>query len=319
MKAKIERVDDIPLLIAEFGKSELIELLEQYFPDHGNRQGISGGKATVGFLTYILSCGDHRTSHVETWALQRLITLQYCMNSFDMACKDFTDDKLGALLDKYSDGAKWTAFEHAHNQRLINVYNLDMPSEPIRLDAMITQSHRTASGEFQFGHSKQHRSDLPQLKTMVATLDPLAMPLFSVTVSGNTADDVLYLPVIKELVVNLELLYQLFVGDSKMGSLETRSFLQLNHQYCLVPLSKKQCSPAQLARYLEQRPNELTQITEKDKQGNTIIKAQAFELMEQMEDETNGGYNGDLVPEKSLLTVPLKTELIVPLCILRTG
>ena len=31
------------------------------------------------------------------------------------------------------------------------------------------------------------------------------------------------------------------------------------------------------------------------------------------------GYNGDLVPEKSLLTVPLKTELIVPLCILRTG
>lgn len=288
MKTKIERVDDIPLLMAEFEKSRLTQLLEEYFPDHGNWEGISGGKVAVGFLTYILSCSDHRISHVETWALQRSITLQYCLNSPDMTCKDFTDDKLGALLDKYSDDAKWAAFEHAHNQRLINVYNLDMANEPIRLDAMITQSHRAASGEFQFGHSKQHRSDLPQLKTMVATLDPLAMPLFSVTVSGNTADDVLYLPVIRELVVNLELVHQLFVGDSKMGSLEIRGFLQRNNQYYLVPLSRTQCSPAQLAEYLDQRPTELTEITEKDKKGLLKVRAQAFELTENIVDGTNG-------------------------------
>lgn len=288
MQTKTERVDDIPVLAIEFEKSNLINVLDQYFPDHGNWKGISGGKVTVGFLIYILSCSDHRLSHVETWASQRLITLQYCLNSPNMTCKDFTDDKLGSLLDRFSDDEKWTKFEHAHNQKLINVYNLDLASEAIRLDAMITQSHRKALGDFQFGHSKQHRSDLPQLKTMVATLDPLAMPLCSATVSGNTADDVLYLPVIKELMTNLHLLHQLFVGDAKMGSLIIRSFLQLNNQYYLTPLSKKQCTPSKLAEYLAQKPEELTPIITKDKKGVTILKAQAFELLERIEDETNG-------------------------------
>ena len=123
MQTKTERVDDIPVLIEAFKKSALINTLEQHFPDHGSWKGISGGKVTVGFLTYILSCSDHRLSHVETWAAQRLITLKYCLDSPKMTCKDFTDDKLGSLLDKFSDDEKWTKFEHTHNQQLINVYS----------------------------------------------------------------------------------------------------------------------------------------------------------------------------------------------------
>lgn len=102
------------------------------------------------------------------------------------------------------------------------MYNLALASEAIRLDAFITQSHREPTTDFQRGHSKQHRADLPQLKTMVATLDSLAMPLYSLTVSGNTSDDVLYLPVLEKLVEGLQLHNQLFVGDSKMGSLDIR-------------------------------------------------------------------------------------------------
>jgi len=288
MKTKIERVDDIPLIISEFAKSGLCSLLETYFPDHGNWTGISGGQVIIGFLTYVLSRSDHRISHVEQWADQRIHTLQYCLGSPEMTCKDFTDDKLGILLDKYSDDEKWSAFEQAHNNKLINVYSLNMESEPIRLDAMITQSHRAAEGDFQLGHSKQHRPDLPQLKTMVATIDPLSMPLFSLTLSGNTADDVMYLPVIEELVEQLSLKYQLFVGDSKMGSREIRSYLQLNDQYYLVPLNKKQCTAAQLALYLSQKPDELIPITTKDKKGNEILRAQAFEIVEKMEDPISG-------------------------------
>ncbi len=103
-------------------------------------------------------------------------------------------------MDRYSDEDSWANFEHAQNQNLISVHDLSLKEEAIRLDAMITQSHRQAKGDFQLGYSKQHRADLPQLKTMVATLDPLSMPLYSITVSGNTADDVLYLPVIDELI-----------------------------------------------------------------------------------------------------------------------
>jgi len=180
MKTHTERVDDIPLLIAEFEKSDLVALFDEHFPDHGNWDGASGGQVTVGFLTYVLSCSDHRLNHVETWAEERLQTLRYCFNNPTLVSKDFTDDKLGSLLDRYADDKKWDAFEPAHNRRLINVYDLNVSSEAVRLDALIAQSHRPASGEFQLGHSKQHRSDLPQLKTMVATLDPLSMPLYSV-------------------------------------------------------------------------------------------------------------------------------------------
>ena len=73
-----ERVDDIPLLLAELEKSNLSRILSAQFPDHGNWQGVDGGMVTVLFLTYVLSCADHRTSHVETWASERIHTLRLC-------------------------------------------------------------------------------------------------------------------------------------------------------------------------------------------------------------------------------------------------
>lgn len=170
---------------------------------------------------------------------------------------------------------------------------------------MITQSHRTASGDFQYGHSKQHRSDLPQLKTMVATLDPLAMPLVSYTVSGNTADDVLYLPVIKNCEA-LELKNQLFVGDSKMGSQAIRHYLQSKGHYYLTPLSKKQCSNETIVNYLSQKPTEVSprcrdeagqaaelttlyKIEKQDGKEIKILRAKAFEVCETIEMTTDEG------------------------------
>lgn len=283
-----ERVDDIPLLVTELEKSKLSDLLNQFFPDHGNWLGLSSGKVTVGFLTYILSCSDHRISHVETWAAERRNTLQVCLDTENLSSKDFTDDKLGSLLDRYSDDAKWANFEHTHNQSLISIHNLKMSDEAIRLDAMITQSHRQEKGDFKYGHSKQHRADLPQLKTMVATLDPLAMPLYSVTVGGNIADDVLYLPVIDELIEQMDLSEQLFVGDSKMGSINIRGKIHKKENYYLVPLSKKQCSEKELAKYLSQKPTELVRLITADKDGVEEIKALAFEQIEQVKNEVLG-------------------------------
>ena len=281
---KTERVDDIPLLIAEIGKSKLSEYISREFPDHGNWSGLNVGKLTVGFLTYILSCGDHRLSRVEDWASNRIQVLRHCLEEKELTAKDFTDDRLGALLDKFSDSEKWNKFESAHNQEIIQIYNLDLKNEPIRLDAMITQSFRAAGEDFKYGHSKQHRSGLPQIKTMVATLDPLAMPLYSITVPGNTADDVLYRPVLKQLIEHLPLKNQLFVGDAKLSSVETRAYLHKNEHYYLSPLGAKQCTPHQLAQYLAQKPTGLVTLSDGEK-GKAVIKAQGFELGEEVYSE----------------------------------
>ena len=57
---------------------------------------------------------------------------------------------------------------------------------------------------FQLGHSKDHRPDLPQVKVMQAVLDPLGMPVATDGVSGERADDPLYIPCIERVQHSLE-------------------------------------------------------------------------------------------------------------------
>lgn len=94
---KIERVDDIPLIISELESIDLSGLFNEYFPDHGNWQGLSGGQVLTTFLTYVLSCSDHRLSHVEPWVEGRVHVLGHCLRTSDITPGDFTDDRLGAL------------------------------------------------------------------------------------------------------------------------------------------------------------------------------------------------------------------------------
>ena len=284
MEMRVERVDDVPLLIKKMETSKLVEHINKEFPSHGNATGIDNGTITLVFLSYILSESDHRLSYVEPWVNERITTLRYSTGNGSLRAKDFTDDKLGQLLDKYGDDERWQQFEHAMNHNLMDIYALGETQEAIRVDAMITQSHRKASGEFQYGYSKQHRADLPQLKTMVATLDPLALPLYSVTVSGNQADDGLYLPVIQQCE-QLGLDQQLFVGDSKMSSQAIRSYLQQHGHYYLSPLSKKQCSDATLYQYLDHQPETFTDdriLYKTTTQGERYLEAKAFEVVEIM-------------------------------------
>ena len=73
-----ERVDDIPLLLAQLERMGVQALLDEHFPTHGNWVGLSLGWVSVLWLTHILSEADHRLNHVKPWAEQRLHTLREC-------------------------------------------------------------------------------------------------------------------------------------------------------------------------------------------------------------------------------------------------
>ena len=73
-----ERVDDIPLLLAQLEHMGVQSLLDQHFPTHGNWTDLSLGWVGGLWLTHILSQADHRLNHVEPWAEQRLQTLRGC-------------------------------------------------------------------------------------------------------------------------------------------------------------------------------------------------------------------------------------------------
>ncbi len=69
----------------------------------------------------------------------------------------------------------------------------DLRSKDIRVDATtVSGRHEVVKGGiFQFGNSKDD-PNLPQIKLMSGSLDPLGMPLATDVVSGEKADDKLY-------------------------------------------------------------------------------------------------------------------------------
>lgn len=52
-----ERADDIPLLLAQMERMEVPALLDDFFPTHGNRQGLNLSRTTTAWLAHILPLG----------------------------------------------------------------------------------------------------------------------------------------------------------------------------------------------------------------------------------------------------------------------
>src|SRR5438105_4257739 len=146
---RIERIDDIPLLLAQLERMGIRELLDWHFRAHGNWMGLSPGWTTALWLTYLLSQSDHRLNQVEPWALGRLATLRACTGQC-VDRLDVADDRLAALLRAFADDRRWAAFDADLNRRLLRVY--DLAPERIRVDMTTAGSDRLVSpaGLFQF-------------------------------------------------------------------------------------------------------------------------------------------------------------------------
>ena len=266
------------------------QLLDELYTSHGNRRGLSLGWLAAMWLTHIVSEADHRLSHVRRWAKQRLETLQYCSGQV-VAELDFTDDRLADVLQALSDDVRWSAFESSLNGNLLRVY--DLSTERVRVDATTASGYWavTEEGLLQFGHSKDHRPDLPQVKVMLSSLDPLGMPVVTQVVSGERADDPVYVPAITQVRQGLGCRGMLYVGDSKMGALATRAFVQSGGDYYLCPLGLVQVPAEVLQRYLapvwtEQQA--LTPVYRQREDGSQEQIAEGFERMEELTAEVDG-------------------------------
>jgi transposase len=245
-----EQVDDYPVLVAQMKQMAVPELLDGQYREHGNWQGLSLGWTATGWLGHILSVGDHRLNHVQAWVEQNPQTVQRSIGQA-VSGLDFSDDRLERVLDRLGDDERWADFETELNQRTLRVY--DLKAEVVRMDSTTASGYVSVSedGLFQFGHSKDHRPDLPQVKVMQSTLDPFGMPLVTQVVSGEKADDRLYLPAIQQVRQGLKKRGVLYVGDCKLMSLENRAYLQAGGDAYLGPFSQVQFSDEALEVQLQ--------------------------------------------------------------------
>jgi transposase len=277
-----ERVDDIPLLLTHLIQMGVPRLLDSYFRQHGNWQGLPASWVATVWLVSILSEGDHRLNHLQPWAEQRLHTLQALL-PHPLQPLDLTDDRLASVLRMLSDDAAWVGFERALTRSTLRVY--DLRPTRVRVDTTTSSGDWdvTEDGLFQFGHSKDHRPDLPQLKVLLATLDPLGMPAALDVLSGERADDPLYLPAIARVRSSLGQRGLLYVGDCKMSSLATRAGVAFHHDYYLCPLSAVQAPPEVIAAHVAavaRGEHVLVPVERTLADGTTVVLADGFEVTE---------------------------------------
>ncbi len=287
---RTERVDDLPLLLAQMQRMGIARLLDAHFPTHGNREGLSLGTVTMLWLTHLLSQADHRMNRVQPWAERRLETLRGCSDR-QLEVRDLGDDRLADVLRHLSDDARWREFEGELTGQLVRVY--DLRSDCVRLDSTTASSYGTVGedGLLQLGHSKDHRPDLPQLKVMLATLDPLGMPMATEVLSGQRADDPLYLPAIARVRACLKQPGLLYVGDCKMAALETRASIQAHGDFYLCPLSALQMSSDQVAQQLaalRESSQPLTTVERTGADGQTHCIAQGYQFSEVITAQSEG-------------------------------
>jgi transposase len=138
---------------------------------------------------------------------------------------DLSDHRLAGVLAAVSADARWAAFEGALNQHLLRVY--DLQPERVRLDSTTASGYWsvTEDGLFQFGHSQDHRPNLPQVKAMPSALKPPRLPAATDVVPGQRADDQLDVSAISRVQASMGRRGLLYVVDCKMGALETRGFI----------------------------------------------------------------------------------------------
>lgn len=283
MQVKTEPLGDLPLISQLIKSTGLVERVEEYFPRHHLWRGPGVGETLLGLLLYIISESDHRMCQVEHWASSREDVLRWCLGNEEFTSGHLSDDRLGNLLDLLSKEPAWSAFQKAHNESLIRIYELDKSSDDgdeshrtVRIDTTTAQSDRPLGDLFGHGYNA-HGSDMPQLKVVLLALDKANFPLTMRTVGGDEGDDNLYTPILEQAwQEGLSRSGILVVGDSKLCNQRNMAFIAASENYYLGPLSQRQYSPRALlqgCRWIEQqadRPQEVMRLGAKAKEAECI-------------------------------------------------
>jgi len=246
-----EQINSVPLLLGVIEQMGIRDLIDAHVTPHGAWQGVSVGTLVSIWLCHILAEREHRLVAVRDWVTERTQTFDTLLD-ITLRDTDCTDDRLGKVLSLLGDETTQATLDGAMLRKWVRVYRL--PTETMRLDSTsVSVYHDPTHDEslLQQGHSKDHRPDLRQFKAMLATLDPLGLPLVCQPAAGNRADDGLYVPAYEAAAAALGTSAVLVVGDSKMGALATRGHMVAGGS-CYLCAYRPPSASEELATWREQ-------------------------------------------------------------------
>ena len=259
-----ERADDLPLIIHWLKEMEIASIIDQKLPaPHGNRKGLSYGQLAVLFLSYVVSQSDHRLCAVENWVEKHRKILEMA-TGWKIELKDATDDRLADLLSIIGSSKS----EERENialglgQKTIRAYEL--PTDKARSDtssfSVYHQPKTEGENLLNFGYSKDRRPDLVQYRQMLATLDPIGLPLLGATLPGNKTDESDYLPTWRQLAQIIGHKDFLFLADSKASTWNNRALIHTEGGIYCFPLAMSQPRPKLLSQWIANSPTAVEEI-----------------------------------------------------------
>jgi len=250
---QIENVDQLPVIYGLLQKMNIQATIDNTIQPHGNWQGLRIGWVITVWLMHILTQHTHQMDCVQAWVGKHLVVLQKLTRQ-KVTALDFTDDRLALCLRYLSPSESWSRLETRLTRGVIQVYDLKqkLPDRWLmRLDATVGSVRHNAANHtlFQVGKAKNGLYET-LFKMMVASLDPLGIPVAVDVVPGNRADDPLYIPVYQRIKEMLPEQGLLVVGDSKMSALGTRAAIVHCGDHYLTPLAHLKDEPALLPNLL---------------------------------------------------------------------
>ena len=274
-----ERVDEIPLVLGFIQQAKLAELLDRHLESHPLHQGLSSGQLVCGWLAFLFSKSSHAKVSVQNWANSHQRTLSHFFGQ-PLRTVEFTDDRLTLLLRRLAK-ASWPALEEDLWAVTCDVYQLSY--EAVRLDGTSSYGYHETNpdGLLQFGHSKNHRPDLPQLKLMAAAAQPSSQLIACDVAPGNSTDDVLYLPLIKRLWRQLRRSGLLYIGDCKMAALMIRAEIVNHHDWYLMPVPNTGAHQKLIPQWIQEAINpkaDVRKVWITDHAGKRKMIAEVYEL-----------------------------------------
>jgi transposase len=245
----IERIDELPLLFGLLQQMHLQVIIDTMIRPHGNWQGLTPGWVITIWLMHILSEQNHCMEPVQDWAAKHLVMLNR-LTGQTVTALDFSDDRLAWCLKELHQPKVWQGLEAQLGAHLLRVYNLKQTI--LRLDASVgTVGHDPAEHTlFKVGKAKNGLYET-QFKLMLASLDPLGLPVAVDIVAGNRADDPLYVPIYQRVKKIMPQSGLLVVGDSKMSALGSRGEIVGGGDYYLTPLAWLKDEPELLDKLLK--------------------------------------------------------------------
>lgn len=291
-KTRIERVDELPLILTWLMKMRIAEMIDGIWHPHGQWEGLSYGQLALLFVTYIIHQRSHRLMKMEGWLNDHRTVIEQ-VTGWSIRPKEATDDHIGLLLDELgSSEEKGVLLQQQLGEHLIQAYEL--PTDVARYDTTSFSVHHAVpeAGEapkelLRFGHSKDNQPSLLQFKQGLGTLDPAGVPLLSQTLSGEVADDKLYFPAWQQMGVTLKRTDFLFVADCKAAALETRAGIAAGLGCYLFPLPMTGETPAWLHEQIGLAANqaatqEIVLPEEVDRNGQPKVLGKGFTVVRSM-------------------------------------